>query len=149
MTQPIKCNIARVESSNEGTFGVFTAPEHEVTCISLELPDRNNTPSRSRVNAGIYNASWSMSPRKKRDTYRLEDKHGRTGVLIHPASFAGDTLLGYESDLEGCIALGNKTAVMTLDNDTLQKILTGSRVTVRKFEQLANKRPLIITIENA
>jgi hypothetical protein len=148
MTVPINCTIDREPSTNEGTFGIFSAPELNFECLSLELPDRNNTPSRSRIDAGIYSASWEMSPRKKRNTYRLQDKNGRVGVLIHPASFAGDELMGYESDLEGCIALGEKTAVMQLENGEFQQILTGSRRAVRKFEQLANGRPLVITIKN-
>jgi len=148
MTLPIYCTIDRIDHSSAGTFGVFSAPELKFSCISLELPPRDNQPSISRINEGIYNASWVKSPRKKREIYRLEDKNGRTGILIHSASFAGDELLGFQSDLEGCITLGTQTAEMRLDNGLKQKILTGSRISVRKFEQLANTRPLIITIKN-
>ena len=148
MTHPIICNLFRNDSSNDGTFGNFVAEEIDFQCLSLELPDRNNKPMRGCILAGIYNATWAPSKRKKRDIYRLEDRHGRTGILIHSASFAGDELLKLESDLEGCIALGERRTIMINQNGKSQSIMTGSRAAVKTFERLANGRPLLITIHD-
>lgn len=146
MENIIHITITRTASTDEGTFGRFDAPALNFSCLSLELPDHGNKPSISRVLPGKYSATWTHSPRKNREMYRLEDKHDRVGILIHSASFGGDKRLGYECDLEGCISLGSDTATVQLNNGKSQHIVTGSRDTVHKFEQLANGRPLMITI---
>lgn len=148
MGKILAATLTRKSASDEGTFGIFELPELGFSCLSLELPDRANRPSISRVNPGDYIATWAYSPRKQRYTYRLQDKNDRVGVLIHSASFGGDKKLGYDSDLEGCISLGADTAIVTLNNGHQQHIITKSRDTIRKFELLTNGLPLALRIIN-
>jgi hypothetical protein len=147
MDKYIDCKITRQESTDEGTFGIFSAPELGFNCLTIELPDRDNQPFKSRVLPGLYMATWSYSQSKDKWTYKLENKNGRAGIRLHSASFAGDIDKGYECDLEGCIALGSRTLSLTLQNQEIQQILTDSKITMREFERLANKRPLLLTIE--
>lgn len=65
---------------------------------SLELPWKNNEDDVSCIPAGRYRMAWTMSPRLKRNTWRLLDVPDRAGILIHVANFV--------SELRGCIAPG-------------------------------------------
>lgn len=148
MTTNIECTLHRLTESDEGTFGIFAAPSLGFSCVSLELPDRANTPMKSRIPAGNYLTNWGYSNRFKRDMYRLDDVPGRVGILIHPANFAGDVLLDWKSDLSGCIALGLKRGQLTNNFGAWQSALLDSKHTVRDFEALAAQARLLISIFN-
>jgi len=142
----IECNLHRTATSDEGTFGVFTAPDIDFACICLELPDRANTPMLGRIPAGTYRADWSYSKRFKREMYRLADVPGRVGILIHSANFAGDQKKGWSSELSGCIALGEKIGRLQPNGAHRQKALLSSKHTVLVFENMAAMQHLLITI---
>lgn len=146
MTDPIYCTLQRITTGDTGTFGTFDAPDLGFSCIALELPDRQNRPMISRIPAGYYHAAWVNSLRLKRRTYRLVNPPGRCGILIHPANFAGDKNLGWQSDLYGCIALGRAQGTLINGHHVQQAALLDSRAMTTAFEALAAGRPLIIAI---
>lgn len=100
----------------------------------------------SRIPAGTYSAIWDISKRFNRYLYRIQDVPGRVGILFHPANFAGDVKKGWQSQLSGCIALGNATAQLSNENHRDQKSLINSRSAIYLFESLADRRPLTIHI---
>jgi len=106
-----------------------------------ELPDRNNQFNISRIPAGTYAASWVWSSRFGRYTYRLAGTAPRSGVLIHPANFMGDTAKGYLSQLNGCIALGEKVGLLLG-----QKALLRSVSAVSRLEDLMQHKPFTLEI---
>lgn len=146
MTSLIECTLQRISTLESGTIGTFNAPALPFSSLSLELPDRNNTPMISRIPAGVYPAAWVESARFKRTLYRLQNPPGRTGILIHPANFAGDKDAGLYSELSGCIALGSEWGSLINPHGQMQAALLESRAAVSTFERLAAGRPLIITI---
>lgn len=130
--------LQRFTSTDQGTFGKLN---HWYT---LELPWRNNAPSISCIPAGTYPVTWTWSPRLRKQTYRLLNVSGRSGILIHSSNFAGDTSLGFIAQLLGCISLGEKIGKM--DG---QMALLVSRPAVRAFEDLMRRNPFTLEIRDA
>lgn len=149
MSNEIQCSLRRIFESDAGTFGIFEAPEIDITAVSLELPWRGNLPMISRIPPAKYRAGWGWSSRLRRDVYRLEDVKGRAGILIHPANFAGNEAQGWESELSGCIALGGYRAIMQNHCGIDQDCISDSRHMVEKFERAADRRPLEILITDS
>lgn len=77
------------------TLGEFLF-QNKYLCKTLELPDLNNEKGRSCIPVGTYSMEYSYSPAFRRNTWRLIDVPGRSGVLIHAANFT--------RQLRGCIA---------------------------------------------
>lgn len=81
-------------------------------CYTLEDTDRKlesggtKVQDRTAIPRGIYNVSWTMSNRFKKEMPLLLDVPGFAGVRIH----AGNS----DVDTEGCILIG---AVNSNDND--------------------------------
>jgi hypothetical protein len=134
--------LRRIESGDCGTFGVLDVDGKAY--YTLELPDRDNRPGASCIPPGEYQATWSPSPRLGRDTYRLVNVPGRSGILIHPANFAGDRALGLRCEIDGCIALG-------FDRGELhgQAALLRSRDAVADFEQRMGCEDFVLRIIGA
>jgi hypothetical protein len=88
--------LARLEESSEGTFGVLRL-DKQVFCMTLEPQDLLNKPNESSIPAQQYLCERWRSPKYGR-TWIVKDVPGRTGILIHPGNLAEDT--------EGCILLG-------------------------------------------
>ena len=76
------------------TFGRLTTPAG-FKCRTLERPAFGM--EYPRVNAGLYHVHASDHA-KHGLCYQLEDRDGRTGILIHAANWI--------CQLKGCIALG-------------------------------------------
>lgn len=137
--------LIRRPGTDQGTLGRFYAPGF--SCFSLELPDRDNARNVSRIPAGDYLLDW-IRPRRAfsgfRELYWVHDVPGRTGILIHPGNWAGDTSLGYRTDLWGCIALG-------LSHGRLrgQLAVFQSRTAVRRFHEAMGRRPARLKIIDA
>ena len=89
--------VIRIENSYGETLGVLTE-NGELRCVTLELPDRNNSVSISRIPEGVYACKRVISL-KFGDTFQVMDVPGRTNILFH----AGNT----SKDTHGCILLGN------------------------------------------
>lgn len=102
--------IEREPSTDQGTLGTaelyIPAGIAIWTGFSLELPDRGNAPNVSCIPAGIYEASVVFSPKFNRKVYLLKNVPGRVACELHVGNWAGDTSLGYRSDVEGCTVFG-------------------------------------------
>lgn len=141
--------LLRYQSSDQGTFGILTLQDTRQQFQSLELPWRNNRSSISSIPAGIYECSLTWSPRFGRLMWLVNGVRGRSGIRIHPANLAGDIDLGWQSQLNGCIALGFKTGKMQLDDGKWQKCVLTSRPAVRQFEAAVKSSPFLLEIKDA
>ncbi len=124
-----KAVLTRLETSNQGTFGVLTLDSHK--WFTGELPWKGNQSQISCIPKGLYFANWQYSPRFKKMMFGIGPVEGRSGIRIHPANLMGDASKGYRAQLNGCIALGQ--AIGVLDG---QKAVLLSKPAVRQFEAL-------------
>ncbi len=131
----------RYESSDHGTFSVWSSPELGFSNYCLELPWRNNRTSLSCIPAGTYNVKIRQSP-KFGQIFHVTDVHGRSYILIHAGNYAGDIKKGYRTNSAGCLLLGQKRGWIGK-----QKAVLNSKITIRRFMQALNNEPfkLIIT----
>lgn len=134
--------LTRRDASDQGSFGTLEC--ETLRLFSGELPDRNNAPSISCIPLGKYLVVWTLSPRFRRFMYEVLSVRSRSGIRKHAANFMGDTSLGLYSQLNGCIALGEKLGWM--DG---QKALLVSAPAMRRFETFMNKQPFELEIVNA
>lgn len=137
----IRVFLTRFRTGPDGTFGHLQAPGF--ACLTGELPWRDNHPGLSCIPAGVYRCVWSLSPRLKRYTYRVLRIPGRAGVLFHAANFVGDKTLGRKSQVQGCIALGERLGLM--DG---QAAMLLSRPAVRRFEAVLAGQPFDLEIRD-
>lgn len=133
--------LVRRETSDAGTFGVFTGEGLEFH--SAELPWRDNAVRMSCIPAGRY-VCRPYSSRKFSDVYEVRDVPGRTAILIHAGNFAGDTARGLRSDVQGCILLG-----LGRGEIEGQPVVTLSRAALNKLRAVVGRRSfeLVITDE--
>lgn len=130
--------LFRSKSTEQGTLGVLVA---EGECFySLELPNLDNKPQVSCIPSGEYDVKWTKSPRLHKFTYEILSVPNRGGIRIHGGNYAGSKPV-YRSDSLGCPLLGSNIATMNK-----QVAITGSRLAVRKFEQLMNGRAFTLKI---
>ncbi len=139
----IPVSILRGRGSDQGTPGVLLAPGF--WCHTLELPDRGNRPNRSRIPAGVYDLDW-IRPRRAFsgffELYWIHDVAGRSGILAHPGTWAGDVELGLRSDSWGCILFG-----LTRGAYQGQRAIFNSRTAVRLFHETMQRRRGRLTIQ--
>ena len=133
-----QATLRRTEMGDAGTFGVLEVDGH--TFHTGELPWRDNRRGKSCVPAGTYIVKWDPSPRFGHK-YELFGVPGRTTILIHEANFVGDEDLGFQAEVDGCIALGSALGV--IDG---QQAVTGSKKAVKRFEELLAHEPFELTI---
>ena len=94
---------------------------------ALELPDRNNQRSISRVPAGVYKCVLRWS-RKYKWHYHLKDVPGRTLILIHFGN--------YYTDTRGCILVGNPFKDINGDG---YRDVTSSKKAMKRILSIAPK----------
>lgn len=134
--------LQRLETSDEGTFGVISVGG--VRLFSGELPWREDENDVSCIPAGSYTCVMTYSSHFKRKLYAVTGDVKRSGVRIHPANLVGDRTKGYVSQLLGCIALGLK-----MGRIRNQKAILVSQTAVRKFQKFLNDEPFILEIKDA
>ncbi len=139
----MRVSIRRLESTDEGTFGLLTMPGFR--CYTMELPWRNNARRVSCIPTGTYRAALTQSPRFGR-VYLLQAVPGRSAILIHPANVAGDKVRGFDSQLEGCIALGERIGALRNSAGRLQRAVLVSRPAVRAFMAATGGQPITLEI---
>lgn len=122
------------ESGPQGTFGKLSTGTFE--CYTGELPEP--------IPAGKYRSDFVESPRLKVKRYRLAGVPGHDGILLHGGNFCGDTKLGFKSDSEGCILLGNAIAELAG-----QKALLSSKDALARFESDLEGKPFDLVILEA
>lgn len=132
--------LTRLESSDQGTFGVLTEGSSFI-CQTGELPWRLNKPEISCIPDRIYIVEWQPSKRFGA-AYKLKDVQDRTDIQIHAGNFVGDEALGFKSESNGCILLG-----MSIQ-DGPQKRLFNSRIALHKLENMLMQKPFILAITN-
>ena len=130
--------IFRFPSTDQGTEGYLIADDF--VCRSLELPWKDNLPSKSCIPPGIYEAVIRRSSRFGR-TYWVMEVEERSWILIHSLNLAGDVEKGWKSHSEGCIGLGKYMGTL---NGQLAVLL--SRVTVRAFVNYMKDQPFKLEI---
>ncbi len=86
-----------------GELAVVEEAEVLYSCLSLELPWRQNEPGRSCVPAGRYRLAYEYSPAFGRKLWELKDVPGRAEAKLHPANFPEELL--------GCLAPGEGLVV--------------------------------------
>ena len=138
MTGP-HVSLLRHYTSDEGTFGRLLLPG--LTLFTGELPWRNNAQSASCIPAGEYQCRWTWSPRFRRFVYLVAGVPQRSGIRVHAANFVGDASQGYRSQLNGCIALGEKLGWIEG-----QKALLISAPAIRRFEKYMGGKPFTMEV---
>lgn len=135
--------LERHETGDQGTFGRIIAPRGLVL-FTGEQPWRDNATGLSCIPLGTYRVAWTWSKAFKRIMYLLLDTDPRTGIRAHKANLMGDAAKGYRSQLQGCIALGEKLG--WIDG---QKALLLSAPAVYRFESSMERQPFMLEIVNA
>lgn len=131
--------IIRMESGDQGTFGRLVLPN--TFFYTGELPWRGNAPNISCIPEAAYEATYTWSPRFQRMLYLIHPVEGRSGIRKHPANLMGDVALGYRSQLNGCIALGERLGWLGG-----QKAVLLSSPAVRRFHELMGGKPFKLEV---
>lgn len=135
--------LQRNESTDQGTVGTLLFGSE--TCRTLELPWRDNKQQLSCIPPGSYDLVWAKSP-KFGMCYHLVHVHMRANVLIHSANFAGDSKLGWTTQLQGCIAPCTRLGFMKNLQGKMQLAGLVSKPALRRFESWGNKELLKLEI---
>jgi len=123
-----------------GTEGMLVTSDG-FTCMTLELPWRENKRSISCIPAGDYTTKIRISP-KYGEIYWVTKVPSRSYILIHSGNWAGDTEKGFSTHVNGCVLLGRKHGWL---ND--QRAVLNSRITVRAFmRHMGNQKFLLKVI---
>ena len=130
--------LIRTETSDQGTFGILTYDHRHV--FTGELPWRNNERGNSCIPAGVYQVQMHTSPRFGR-CYEVKDVPERTDILLHHGNWCGDDLLGFRTNVDGCILLGFGRG--KLDN---QNAVLNSRRACHKFENDMDRKDFELEI---
>lgn len=137
--------LFREKSTEQGTFGYFACDGR--FWHSLELPDKNNKKSLSCIPCGEYICKTRYSPKFKREIYNLKNVEGRTYILIHSANFAGDIEKGWQSHLNGCIALGKKRGIFKNKYGKNQRAILNSKMAEKEMMSFMENEDFKLTIE--
>lgn len=111
-----------------GHFILYDGIKKVFECKSLELPDRDNQRSVSRIKAKIYKVELRWS-KKYGWHFHVKDVEGRSWILIHFGN--------YYTDIRGCILLGNSFVDINSDGHL---DVTSSKNTIRKLLKIAPKK---------
>ena len=117
-------DIIRKVMDKDHTLGdlfVFKNGEFHFSCVTLELPWKENQRNISCIPPGGYSAHKHRSP-KFGACIKIKDVKDRDHILIHPAN--------YTSELRGCVAVGRKH--VDLNNDSINDVYE-SRNTFNKL----------------
>lgn len=133
--------LKRGDSTDHGTFGIWTAPSLNFSCLSLELPWRDNTHRISCIPIGDYVCVIRKSP-KFGIVFHLTNVEGRSFILVHWGNFAGDVNKGWKTHSAGCLLLGQKRGYVGS-----QKALLNSRVTISLFMRTIGTEPFKLMIQ--
>lgn len=138
-------DLERIETGDQGTFGILTSPGgFQLYCV--ELPWRDNKTGISCIPPGTYTCAWRDSPKHGFCYYVMEVKD-RMDVEIHSANWAGDKSMGWYCQLEGCIAPGRSIQDMApAEGLKAQRAVTSSRDALTAFEAQLAKRPFSLTV---
>ena len=131
-------NLIRTESGNEGTFGKLIAANKVFSTV--EPPWEDNEHDVSCIPYGEYKCEITHSHKYGR-VYEVKDVEGRTHILMHWGNWGGDKELGFISDTDGCIIVGQERGVING-----QKAVAKSRLALNKFMVLMDGKPFTLII---
>ena len=133
--------LQRLETGDQGTFGRLTLGG--LALFTGELPWRDNASNVSCIPPGSYRCVWTYSNRFKRNMYLVAPVVGRAGIRIHAANLMGDATLGFRSQLNGCVSLGERLGTIAS-----QRALLLSTPALRRFEALTRGKPFELEVRN-
>ena len=140
-----KVRLVRDPSQDTGTNGVLTT-DSGLRLYSLEPPDRGNKVGMSCIPLGVYECVLGDFP-KHGKCYEVRGVKDRTQILAHAGNFGGDTTLGYRTDTEGCILLGNAMGdVYDPKGGKKQAGILGSKDALSRFEADMEGEPFTLEI---
>lgn len=142
MTAPI-VKLVRGPSTDQGTFGRLLFGAHALH--TTELPWRDNARQVSCIPPGTYRCALVNSPRFGR-VYGVANVPSRSHVLIHAANVGGDTALGWETQLQGCIAPAEKLGAIRIPSGRMQRAGLVSRPALRRLMDWAGGQPFTLEI---
>lgn len=133
--------LTRSKSTDVGTFGRLraTCGGAALELVTLELPWRGNQRRVSCIPEGHYDCYYGSS--SKGNVYHVGGVPGRDGILIHAGNWAGDKTKGLRSDVEGCILLGMRRAVLSG-----QDAVTESKRACEVFKEFMDGQSFHLTI---
>ena len=108
-----------------GRFYLYDELKEVFSCAVLELPDRDNQTSISRICSGVYKAKKRWSE-KYGWHYHILDVEGRELILIHFGN--------YYTDTRGCILFGNDFTDINGDG---HRDVTSSKKTMNRLLEIA------------
>lgn len=126
--------LRREPSTDEGTYGILEFSGQQL--YTIELPWRENQRQISCIPPGTYRCEIVNSPRFGR-VYEVKDVPGRSHVLIHSANLAGDLSKGWTTQLQGCIAPGERRGKMINASGKMQNAVLVSRPAFNRFMRWA------------
>lgn len=144
MTITPRATLTRGPSTSAGTFGRIQCGD-SLTLHTVELPWRDNLTGKSSIPLGTYRCEIVNSPRFGR-VYGLRDVPGRSNILIHAANFGGNTELGFDSDLLGCIAPAMTLGALTNRQGITQQAGLRSKEALARLMEWGAGRPFELVI---
>lgn len=125
-----KATLYRIQTGDDGTFGLFVAHDSSFGCFVVELPWRNNEKMISCVPDCDIVFALVNSP-KHGWCYEAQKVPGnRTHIQFHSANWAGDKALGYKSQLLGCFAPGSDMVKISGQLGVTSSVKTVSRLLI-------------------
>jgi len=131
--------LNRLKESPKQTLGHFSLYDRqyiEFSCVTLELPDKDNQKRISRIPRGLYRCMPRYSP-KYGHHFELMDVSGRSLILIHFGNYHEDTL--------GCILVGEAFTDIDKDGDL---DITSSKRTMNRLLDITQKKQFWIAIND-
>lgn len=138
--------LQRQTGGDWGTPGHLSIAGSDWSCDTLELPDRNNVPDKSRINPGAYRCEMQWSDHFKRMIYHVLGVPGHGAIEIHGGNWAGDKDMGLHSDVKGCALLGRGYGRITPYPE--QTAILHSWVTVTDFENQMGAQPFVLEVKD-
>ncbi|MBU2978995.1 DUF5675 family protein [Alteromonas sp. C1M14] len=104
--------INRLSTDDQGTPGhLFIGPWVAQT---LELPWRDNQQNISCIPAGEYPIRLVKTRKPiggRSNLYLIDNVPGRSGILFHAGTWAGDKSKGFKSSVLGCVLTGYRSGI--------------------------------------
>ena len=141
MEKTLDIYLTRHHITDQGTEGILSVPSLFFSCLTFELPWRNNLPNISCIPEGSYRLTWRSS--RKKPAYHIRNVPNRSYILIHSGNFAGDAAKGFKTHVQGCVLLGQRMCKLGG-----QRAVLVSRNTVRRFNRLLKGKEARIIIKD-
>ena len=136
----MKAFLLRLQEDEKQTLSEIIFYDNDVNRVlevkALELPNRDNQRSISRVNAGKYICKLRYSDKYKWH-YHLQDVEGRSLILIHFGN--------YYTNTRGCILVGNGFTDINKDG---YRDVTSSKKTVKRVLEVMPKEFELTIVDN-